>query len=125
MRSTFAVSLLSAVATRVQCVDLEAYRVQPATSYIKASDITTAEAHLQQRGTDYVAVAKAFVKTVAPNTTFRVVDDHYVSTHGIAHVYFKQTANGVDIDNAAVNINVSRRHLCREQFFAKLCKAQK
>ena len=34
--------------------------------------------------------------------------DHYVGTNGIAHYYFKQTANDLDIDNADFNVNIGR-----------------
>lgn len=34
------------------------------------------------------------------------MDDHYVGTNGIAHFNFKQTVNGVDIDNADFNVNI-------------------
>lgn len=43
-----------------------------------------------------------------PNATFRLVDDHYVGANGIAHFYFRQTANDVDIDNADFNVNIGR-----------------
>jgi extracellular elastinolytic metalloproteinase len=36
------------------------------------------------------------------------VDDHYVGNNGIAHFYFKQTVNDLDIDNADFNVNVGQ-----------------
>jgi extracellular elastinolytic metalloproteinase len=36
------------------------------------------------------------------------VGDHYVGTNGIAHFYFKQTVNDLDIDNADFNVNIGR-----------------
>jgi hypothetical protein len=62
--------------------------------------------HRSRRG-DYVDTATELVKSVVKGATFRVVGDHYVGSNGIAHVNFKQTANGLDIDNADFNINVS------------------
>ena len=50
--------------------------------------------------------ATAVVKKVLPNAEFRLVDDHYVGSNGIAHVNFKQTVHGLDIDNADFNVNV-------------------
>lgn len=56
---------------------------------------------------DYVATATKLVKSTFPNMTFRTVKDHYIGTNGIGHVHFKQTAHGIDIDNADFNVNVS------------------
>lgn len=51
--------------------------------------------------------ATELVKSTVPGATFRLSDDHYVGKNGISHFYFKQTANGLDIDNADFNVNVS------------------
>jgi extracellular elastinolytic metalloproteinase len=56
---------------------------------------------------DYTETASDLVKATYPKAEFRMVDDHYVGTNGIAHVNFKQTVNGIDIDNADFNVNVS------------------
>ncbi|KAF4510970.1 hypothetical protein G6O67_002813 [Ophiocordyceps sinensis] len=58
------------------------------------------------KGRDYVETATELVKTVASGAQFRLVEDHYVGSDGIAHVYFKQTVHGIDIDNADFNVNV-------------------
>ncbi|KAM0661296.1 hypothetical protein ACHAPH_002804 [Verticillium nonalfalfae] len=60
---------------------------------------------LSKRAT-YVETATELVKATVPGVTFRVVSDHYVGANGIAHVNFKQTAHGIDIDNADFNVNV-------------------
>ncbi|KFY89279.1 hypothetical protein V500_05827 [Pseudogymnoascus sp. VKM F-4518 (FW-2643)] len=55
----------------------------------------------------YIETAKALVQKVAPGSEFRVVDDHYVGSNGIAHVNLKQTVHGLDIDNADFNVNIA------------------
>lgn len=65
------------------------------------------------KGRDYVETATELVKTVASGAQFRLVEDHYVGSDGIAHVYFKQTVHGIDIDNADFNVNVGDKPLSR------------
>jgi len=48
------------------------------------------------------------VKATVPGAQFRLVGDNYVGSNGIAHFYFKQTANDLDIDNADFNVNIGR-----------------
>lgn len=55
----------------------------------------------------YVDSATAVVQSTVPGVEFRVVDDHYVGTNGVAHVNFKQTVHGLDVDNSDFNVNVS------------------
>lgn len=90
-------------------VDLNAFRLEALTSYVNAT-ITETEpiASSIVKRESYVDAATELVKTKLPNATFRIVDDHYVGVNGIAHVNFKQTANGLDIDNADFNVNVGR-----------------
>lgn len=57
---------------------------------------------------DPVSIATDLVKKTIPGAQFRLVNDHYVGSNGIAHFYFKQTANGLDIDNADFNVNIGR-----------------
>ncbi|KAH8689236.1 Fungalysin metallopeptidase-domain-containing protein [Phaeosphaeriaceae sp. PMI808] len=52
--------------------------------------------------------ATELVKMTVPGATFRLADDHYVGSNGIAHFYFKQMANDLDIDNADFNVNIGR-----------------
>ncbi|KHN95929.1 elastinolytic metalloproteinase Mep [Metarhizium album ARSEF 1941] len=89
-------------------VDLSKFRM-PGTSEYTASakaKLDPAASIIQRRG-DYVSAATELVKTVFPGAEFRVVDDHYVGTDGLAHVNFKQVVHGIDIDNADFNVNVS------------------
>jgi extracellular elastinolytic metalloproteinase len=119
MRSLVALGLLGAAATvgahpspskgtrglRKRTVSLESFRLKATADYINQT-VVAGQPAPRRAGTDYVATATALVKSIAPKSEFRVVDDHYVGTNGIAHVHFKQTANGLDIDNADFNVNV-------------------
>ncbi|KAF1954932.1 extracellular metallo proteinase 2 [Byssothecium circinans] len=53
-------------------------------------------------------VATEVVKKTAPGATFRLAPDSYTSGSGVSHFYFKQTINGLDIDNADLNVNVAK-----------------
>jgi extracellular elastinolytic metalloproteinase len=48
------------------------------------------------------------VHLTIPEATFRLIDDHYVGDNGIAHFYFRQTANDLDVDNADFKVNIDR-----------------
>jgi len=93
---------------RRRTVDLNAYRIHQAPEYHneEATNAKRSELLVFKRES-YVETATALVKSVVPDATFRVVGDHYVGTNGIAHVNFKQTAHGLDIDNADFNVNVA------------------
>ena len=56
--------------------------------------------------TDPIEAATNHLRSVHPEAEFRRVNDNHVSSNGIAHVYFKQTLNGLDIDDADFNVNV-------------------
>lgn len=88
-------------------VDLNAFKLTTESAYVNAS--ATAESGLTNllSRADYVDTATALVQSVAPGVEFRLVDDHYVGTNGVAHVNFRQTAHGLDIDNADFNVNVN------------------
>jgi extracellular elastinolytic metalloproteinase len=91
-----------------RAIDLNAFRLTAVSEYVNATVAVTEPSlslHRSKRG-DYLETATELVKSVAKGATFRVVQDHYVGANGIAHVNFKQTANGLDIDNADFNINV-------------------
>ncbi|KAF4549268.1 Fungalysin metallopeptidase (M36)-like protein [Elsinoe fawcettii] len=57
---------------------------------------------------DYEAAAEAFVAQQFPGVTLRKADSSYQGSNGIGHVFFRQQINGVDLDNADVNVNVAR-----------------
>lgn len=90
-------------------VDLEKYRLQTVAEYSNVVDTkANPDISITKRAT-YVETATELVKKVAPDAEFRLVEDHYVGTNGVAHVNFKQTAHGLDIDNADFHVNVSTR----------------
>ena len=105
MRSSFVLGLLGTALSASAEVDLEKYRLRVSTKYTKISDVDPGLRSLKTSG-GYVDIAKGLVKSVAPVAEFRVLDGHYEGTNGIGHVYFIQTSNGVDIDNAMFNVNV-------------------
>lgn len=92
---------------RKRTVDLDAYRLKATADYT-SSEAAKADASvllLKKRATP-VETATELLKSKVPGASFRVTDS-YVSDTGISHVYFKQTAHGLDIDNADFNVNVS------------------
>lgn len=91
---------------RRRAVDLNAYRITQSPEYHNEAASAKLNLAAVKRDT-YLETATALVKSVAPDATFRVVEDHYVGTNGIAHVNFKQTAHGMDIDNADFNVNIA------------------
>ncbi len=122
MRSLIALGLLGAVATvgahphqplkagkalRRRTVNLEQFRLKATADYVNATTSSIRPDVMSIQAADYTSTATQLVEMVAPHAEFRVVDDHYVGTNGVAHVHFKQTAHGLDIDNADFNVNVS------------------
>ena len=92
---------------RRRAVNLNAFRPKATAEYINSNaTLSDASVKLLKRDT-YVETATELVKRIVPGAEFRVADDHYVGTNGVAHVNFKQTAHGLDIDNADINVNVS------------------
>lgn len=89
-------------------IDISKYSLPSLSDYTPSTHVEE-EASIQAEGfkRDYVATATRAVKRAAPNAEFRVVPDHYIDVDGIGHVHFKQTAHGIDIDNADFKVNVS------------------
>jgi extracellular elastinolytic metalloproteinase len=85
-------------------IDLNVFRLKASSKYVNASIAETPSPRRNKRG-DYVGAATDLVKSIT-GASYRVVEDHYVGSNGVAHVNFKQTANGIDIDNADINVNV-------------------
>ncbi|KAH7304725.1 Fungalysin metallopeptidase-domain-containing protein [Stachybotrys elegans] len=89
-------------------IDIESFRLPALSDYTESEVAQESEIVKKMAKRDtYVETATELVKSVAPDAEFRVVGDHYVGKNGIAHVNFKQTLHGVDIDNADFNVNVS------------------
>lgn len=58
---------------------------------------------------DHKTIATEHLKSLTPNVEFRDNGDHYTDEDsGITHVYFTQTVNGLDVENAQANVNVKR-----------------
>jgi extracellular elastinolytic metalloproteinase len=88
-------------------IDINAFRLNSTSQYVNASVAETPSAARRNRRGDYVGAATDLVNSLFNGASYRVVGDHYVGTNGIAHVNIRQTANGLDIDNADLNVNVS------------------
>ncbi|KAH7401020.1 extracellular metallo proteinase 1 [Phaeosphaeria sp. MPI-PUGE-AT-0046c] len=91
-----------------RAINLDAFRLTAVSKYVNASATASEPSLPRIKRADYVEAATELVKSVAKGATFRLVEDHYVGTNGIAHVNFKQTANGIDIDNADMNVNIAQ-----------------
>jgi hypothetical protein len=92
-----------------QKVDVDKFRLKTTADYVPSLALPrkNGSSATESNAADYVKTATHFVQTTLPNATFRLVGDHYVGLNGIGHVYFKQTAHSLDIDNADFNVNVS------------------
>ncbi|KAH7027945.1 extracellular metallo proteinase MEP [Microdochium trichocladiopsis] len=88
-------------------IDLTAFAPPARAEYVNSEGTASKGSLKLLRRETYVETASAVVKEAAPNAQFRVVEDHYVGTNGVAHVNFKQTVNGIDIDNADFNVNIA------------------
>lgn len=86
-------------------IDLNAFRLKTIPSYTTPVIIDSNTTPILKRE-DWIDTATSLVKATVPNAEFRLVDDHYIGVNGIAHANFKQTAHGLDIDNADFNVNV-------------------
>lgn len=95
-------------ALRPRVIDLNNFRLKATANYVNKTEVAS-NPPITSIGilpSSYVDTATALVKEIVPGAEFRLVDDHYVGTNGIAHVNFKQTAHGLDIDNSDFNVNV-------------------
>lgn len=99
---------LSASATH-NTIDVSKFHMPQVGHY--SSSTETAKQHralaFVKRGT-YVETATELVKKIAPDSQFRLVDDHYIGDNGIGHVHFRQTIHGLDVDNADFKVNIAR-----------------
>ena len=93
-----------------RAIELSSFHSQSRATYVNAARLEKdSSINISKRG-DYVNTATEFVKSIAPDVTYRLVDGHYVGTNGIAHVHFRQTIHGIDIENAEFNVNVGETH---------------
>jgi extracellular elastinolytic metalloproteinase len=95
-----------------RAIDLDAFRIKHAAEYMNVTVVQadpTINTTITKRATAQ-ETADDLVKATMPGATFRLAGDSYVGDNGIAHFYYKQTANGLDIDTADFNVNVSRQN---------------
>lgn len=90
-----------------RAIDLDKFRMVVKTEYKNATEVDADPTipTLRARATSE-ETATELVSAQAPDAQFRLVNDHYTGKNGVSHFYFKQTANGLDIDNADFNVNV-------------------
>ncbi|KAG7115848.1 extracellular metalloproteinase 3 like [Verticillium longisporum] len=89
---------------------LSNYRFGAASNYT-SFDVSPAKGSQRIRrerddAVDYVDIATRTLRDAVPGAAFRVIDDAYVGTNGVAHVHFQQTIGGVDVDDASFNVNI-------------------
>ncbi|KAK2755603.1 elastinolytic metalloproteinase mep [Colletotrichum kahawae] len=89
---------------------LNSYRFNTVSSYTAGDGATFFEPKItterRDKRDDYVKIATLKLQEIAPQAEFRLVGDSYVGRNGVAHVHFQQTVNGIDVDNAQVNVNI-------------------
>lgn len=93
-----------------RAIDLDSFRVKHAAAYMNVTEVQAdpaIDSSTLTRRASAQEIADDLVKLTVPGATFRLVDDSYIGDNGIAHFYYKQTANGLDIDTADFNVNVS------------------
>jgi extracellular elastinolytic metalloproteinase len=90
-----------------RAIDLSAFRLTTEASYSNVTNTTESSSAGLIKRADYLETAITLVLHVAPGAEFRLIDDHCIGSNGVGHVNFKQTAHGLDIDNADFNVNVS------------------
>lgn len=91
-----------------RAVDLDTFRPKALSSYKNATEVVADPSiHSIGKRADPEQVAHDLVAQSVPGATFRLRDDHYVGTNGIAHFYYVQTLNGIDLDGSTFNVNVS------------------
>lgn len=93
-------------------VDLDTFRLPSKAKYVNSAKVEKDSSFKVAKAGNYVEAATALVKKVAPNLSYRLVDDHYVGTNGVAHVNFRQTIHGLDVANGDLNVNVSLSFFC-------------
>ena len=89
-------------------VDLNAFRLKALSDYVNATTVDEEIVASFQKAAPK-DTATDLVKTTVPGAQFRLVES-YTGDNGVAHFYFRQTANGLDIDNADFNVNVCQPH---------------
>lgn len=85
---------------------LERFRPQQRAVYVAEDGETANSTNVRRQSGSAIEAAENHVRSIHPEATFRRADDTHTGANGITHVYFKQTLNGLDIDDADFNVNV-------------------
>ncbi|KAK4627330.1 Extracellular metalloproteinase MEP [Fulvia fulva] len=85
---------------------LDDFRPQQRSRYVAEDGEISVQRTSAPASTDPIEAATNHLRSIHPDAEFRTANDNHVSSNGIAHVYFKQTLNGLDIDDADFNVNV-------------------
>ncbi|KAF1940141.1 extracellular elastinolytic metallo proteinase precursor [Clathrospora elynae] len=92
-----------------RAVDLDSYRMKHVASYMNVGNVVADPSiNTIAKRASAEDTATELVQATIPGASFRLVDGAYVGNNGVAHFYFKQTANGLDIDTADFNVNIGR-----------------
>ncbi|KAI2899440.1 hypothetical protein CBS76997_2431 [Aspergillus niger] len=86
-------------------VDLDSLRLTSNSEYVNSVHVNTNRSVAVSAEEHYTDTAARLVQNIVPGASFRLIDDHFVGDNGVAHVYFRQTLHGIDIDNADFNVN--------------------
>lgn len=92
--------------TTSAAVDLDSLRLTSNSEYVNSVHVDTNRSVAVSAEEHYTDTAARLVQNIVPGASFRLIDDHFVGDNGVAHVYFRQTLHGIDIDNADFNVNV-------------------
>lgn len=94
---------------------LNSYRFNTVSSYNAGDDTIFHESKTNTEGrdkrADHVEIATLKLREVAPQAEFRLINDSYVGSNGVAHVHFQQTVGDIEVENARFNVNVCSPHL--------------
>lgn len=92
-----------------QIPHFDSYLLHSNSTYINAANNAGFQAFggPELEGTSHKKIALKVAQATVPSGAFRALNDYYVGNNGVAHVHFKQTILGIDIDNTHVNVNVS------------------
>lgn len=89
-----------------RAIDIESFRLKVSADYVDAAAVDANPPQGLTKRANAQDIATELVKKTAPGAEFRQVES-YTGDNGVTHVYFRQTANDLDIDNADFNVNVS------------------
>ncbi|GLA24004.1 extracellular elastinolytic metallo proteinase [Aspergillus phoenicis ATCC 13157] len=94
--------------TTSAAVDLDSLHLTSNSEYVNSVHVDTNRSVAVSAEEHYTDTAARLVQNIVPGASFRLIDDHFVGDNGVAHVYFRQTLHGIDIDNADFNVNIGK-----------------